>query len=90
MRQMVRKQPRESSPMLIGYARVSTPDQQLHLQKDALRKAGCTRIFTDVASGAQASREGLAAVLTCLRARDTLVVGSWTGWGGPSNTSLKS
>ena len=60
--------------MLIGYARVSTPDQQLHLQKDALRKAGCNRIFTDVASGAQAAREGLADVLTFLRARDTLVV----------------
>jgi DNA invertase Pin-like site-specific DNA recombinase len=60
--------------MLIGYARVSTPDQQLRLQTDALRKAGCTRIFTDVASGAQASREGLADVLAFLRARDTLVV----------------
>ena len=60
--------------MLIGYARVSTPDQQLHLQKDALRKAGCKRIFTDMASGAQASREGLADVLAFLRARDTLVV----------------
>jgi DNA invertase Pin-like site-specific DNA recombinase len=60
--------------MLIGYARVSTPDQQLRLQKDALRKAGCNRIFTDVASGAQASREGLADVLAFLRARDTLVV----------------
>ena len=60
--------------MLIGYARVSTPDQQLRLQKDALRKAGCNRIFTDVASGAQAAREGLADVLAFLRARDTLVV----------------
>ena len=60
--------------MFIGYARVSTPDQQLRLQTDALRKAGCNRIFTDVASGAQAAREGLADVLTFLRARDTLVV----------------
>jgi DNA invertase Pin-like site-specific DNA recombinase len=60
--------------MLIGYARVSTPDQKLHLQKDALRKAGCKRIFTDVASGAQAAREGLEAVLEFLRERDTLVV----------------
>jgi DNA invertase Pin-like site-specific DNA recombinase len=60
--------------MFIGYARVSTPDQKLHLQKDALRKAGCKRIFTDVASGAQAAREGLADVLAFLRARDTLVV----------------
>jgi DNA invertase Pin-like site-specific DNA recombinase len=53
----------------MGYARVSTPDQKLRLQKDALRKAGCKRIFTDVASGAQAAREGLADVLTFLRAR---------------------
>jgi DNA invertase Pin-like site-specific DNA recombinase len=60
--------------MLVGYARVSTPDQKLTLQKDALRKAGCTRIFSDVASGAQASREGLEKVLAFLRERDTLVV----------------
>jgi len=54
--------------------RVSTPDQKLRLQKDALRKAGCKRIFTDVASGARAARAGLADVLAFLRARDTLVV----------------
>jgi DNA invertase Pin-like site-specific DNA recombinase len=60
--------------MLIGYARVSTTDQKLTLQKDALRKAGCKRIFTDIASGAQASREGLTEVLAFLRERDTLVV----------------
>ncbi len=60
--------------MLIGYARVSTPEQKLRLQKDALRKAGCKRIFTDVASGAQASREGLEKMLAFLRERDSLVV----------------
>jgi DNA invertase Pin-like site-specific DNA recombinase len=60
--------------MLVGYARVSTPDQKLTLQKDALRKAGCKRVFTDVASGAHASRDGLSAVLAFLREHDTLVV----------------
>lgn len=60
--------------MLIGYARVSTPEQKLRSQKDALRKAGCKRIFTDVASGAQASREGLEKALAFLREKDTLVV----------------
>ena len=60
--------------MFIGYARVSTPEQKLRSQKDALRKVGCTRIFTDVASGAQASREGLDKALAFLREKDTLVV----------------
>ncbi len=60
--------------MLVGYARVSTVDQKLSLQKDALRKAGCKRVFADVASGTQASRDGLTEVLEFLRERDTLVV----------------
>src|SRR5260370_26560107 len=53
--------------MLVGYARVSTPEQSLNLQQDALARAGCERMFTDVASGAQAERPGLAAALTFLR-----------------------
>jgi DNA invertase Pin-like site-specific DNA recombinase len=60
--------------MLIGYARVSTYDQILNLQKDALEKTGCTRIFTDTASGAKAERKGLAEALSYIRAGDTLVV----------------
>jgi DNA invertase Pin-like site-specific DNA recombinase len=60
--------------MLIGYARVSTQDQTLNLQKDALQKAGVTRIFTDTASGAKAERKGLDAALSYLRQGDTLVV----------------
>jgi DNA invertase Pin-like site-specific DNA recombinase len=60
--------------MFIGYARVSTHDQTLALQQDALQKAGVTRIFTDTASGAKAERKGLEEALSYLRAGDTLVV----------------
>lgn len=60
--------------MLIGYARVSTTDQNLDLQLDALSKAGCERIFEEHASGARDDRPELAAVLSHARAGDTLVV----------------
>jgi DNA invertase Pin-like site-specific DNA recombinase len=60
--------------MLIGYARVSTHDQTLHLQQDALKKAECSKIFTDTASGAKAERKGLEEALTYVRTGDTLVV----------------
>lgn len=60
--------------MLIGYARVSTSDQNLDLQKDALQAAGCERLFTDTASGAKAERPGLAEALKECRTGDTLVV----------------
>jgi len=60
--------------MLVGYARISTTDQTLNLQHDALTKAGCTKIFTDTASGAQTERQGLTEALTYVRAGDTLVV----------------
>ena len=60
--------------MLIGYARVSTSEQMLDLQKDALEKAGCSKIFTDTASGAKAERPGLTEALSYVREGDTLVV----------------
>jgi DNA invertase Pin-like site-specific DNA recombinase len=60
--------------MLIGYARVSTQDQNLDLQLDALDKAGCERVFTDTASGAKAARPGLDDALSHARGGDTLVV----------------
>src|SRR5215472_9861487 len=60
--------------MLIGYARVSTEDQNLDLQRDALSKAGCERIFEDKASGARQDRPGLTAALSHCRAGDVLCV----------------
>lgn len=60
--------------MLIGYARVSTPDQNLDLQKDALVAAGCTQLFTDTVSGARVERPGLEEALRACRAGDTLIV----------------
>ena len=63
-----------AGPLLIGYARVSTEDQRLDLQHDALARAGCPRTFEDRASGARADRPGLAAALSHLRRGDTLVV----------------
>lgn len=60
--------------MLIGYARVSTRDQKPHLQMDALREAGCERIFEETASGAKRDRPELAAALDYMRDGDSLVV----------------
>ncbi|GJG89566.1 invertase [Gemmatimonadetes bacterium T265] len=60
--------------MLVGYARVSTAEQSLALQQDALSAAGCGRTFTDVVSGAVEERDGLAAALDYVRSGDTLVV----------------
>jgi len=69
------------NPSLVGYARVSTQDQNLHLllqrdalQRDALTEAGCAKFFEDTLSGAQAERPGLDAALAYLREGDTLVV----------------
>jgi DNA invertase Pin-like site-specific DNA recombinase len=60
--------------MLIGYARVSTQDQNLELQRGALATAGCQKIFEDKLSGNRADRPGLIAALEMLRDGDTLVV----------------
>lgn len=59
---------------LIGYARVSTTEQDTALQTDALNKAGCDRIFEDTISGVKADRPGLASALTYVRKGDALVV----------------
>lgn len=58
----------------IGYARVSTADQNPELQLDALKNAGCARIFEDMASGAKADRAGLAEALAYVRKGDVLIV----------------
>ena len=60
--------------MLIGYARVSTFDQNPDLQKDALEKAGCEKIFTDTVSGTVPQRPALTKAKEILRKGDTLVV----------------
>ncbi len=59
--------------MNIGYARVSTADQNLDLQIDALNKAGCEKIFTDVASGSKTDRKGLREAIEFARENDVLV-----------------
>ena len=60
--------------MQIGYARVSTQDQDLRLQYDALSQVNCDKIYEDKASGANASRDGLTLALEVLRENDSLVV----------------
>ena len=60
--------------MIFGYQRVSTKDQEFNLQTDALKKYGCEKIFSDVASGAKASRPSLDNLISQLRAGDIIVV----------------
>lgn len=60
--------------MDVGYCRVSTPDQRLDLQEDALKKAGCKKIFSDVGSGKDFNRPGLKSALDFMREGDSLTV----------------
>ena len=60
--------------MVLGYARVSTLDQNLDLQQDALQSTGCAQVFNDTASGAATDRPGLTAALATCRPGDVLVV----------------
>jgi DNA invertase Pin-like site-specific DNA recombinase len=60
--------------MLVGYARISTQDQNNNLQTDALKLAGCKKIFTDKVSGTISERPGLSKVKEQLRKGDTLVI----------------
>ncbi len=60
--------------MLVGYARVSTLDQSLNLQFDALKEVGCEKVFTEKVSGAKADRPELNKALEFIRSGDTLVV----------------
>jgi len=60
--------------MLIGYARVSTQDQNLDMQREALEGAGCKKVFEDKISGSRGERPGLGKALEMLREGDTLVV----------------
>ena len=60
--------------MKIGYARVSTADQNLDSQVDELKEDGCEKIFTDIVSGAKSERPGLAALKAYIRSSDIVVV----------------
>lgn len=60
--------------MLVGYCRVSTSEQNLDLQKDALKAFGCEKFFQDIASGSKSERPGLLEALEYMREGDSLVV----------------
>lgn len=59
--------------MIFGYARVSTPEQKLEAQIDLLTKAGCEKIYSDVASGVRSDRKGLNAMIKYMRKGDTVI-----------------
>ncbi|MGB3152646.1 MAG: recombinase family protein [Maribacter sp.] len=59
--------------MIFGYARVSTPEQNLDSQIDLLRKGGCEKIYTDIASGVRNDRKGLNEMIKYMRKGDTFI-----------------
>ena len=59
--------------MVVGYARVSTPEQKLESQIDLLKNAGCDKIYSDIASGTRDDRKGLNEMLKYLRKGDTVI-----------------
>jgi DNA invertase Pin-like site-specific DNA recombinase len=69
--------------MKIGYARISTDDQNLSLQLDALQADRCERVFQDTASGASSNRKGLANALDACASGDVLTVWKLDRLGGP-------
>jgi hypothetical protein len=71
---------------LLGYARVSTTDQQPQLQVDALERAGCYRVFTETASGARADRPTLSSSWTSCAPATPWSSGNWTGWADRCGT----
>lgn len=60
--------------MIVGYARVSTPDQKISTQVELLKENGCEKIFSDVASGVKENRDGLNEMLSYLRKGDVIMV----------------
>jgi DNA invertase Pin-like site-specific DNA recombinase len=76
--------------MLIGYARVSTDDQNLDLQRAALSEVGCSRIYEEKVSGARRNRPELARLLDHLRGGDVVVVYRLIGWRVRPVTCSKS
>ena len=60
--------------MKYGYARISTKDQRIDLQLDALREVGCSKIFNDIAKGARQDRPELTKLLEIVEEKDTIVI----------------
>ena len=71
--------------MFVVYARVSTHDQKLELQRDALQGAGCEKIFEDKASGVKATCPGLSEAVAFMRPGDTLVIWNSPAWAAASS-----